>query len=45
LHSKLGQEEDEPVESDDEEDLVKNPPKVLGQGARVMIKSKKQQNE
>jgi len=34
-------EDEELVESDDEgEDLVKNPPKVIGQGARVVIKKK-----
>ena len=33
--------DEELVESDDEgEDFVKNPPKVLGQGARVVIKKK-----
>ena len=34
-------EDEELVESDDEgEDFVKNPPKVIGQGARVVIKKK-----
>jgi hypothetical protein len=36
-----GIEVEEEVESDHDEELVKDPPKVIGQGARVMIRQNK----